>query len=687
MRKNSRWVTIAREFRQDGSLSPPELLLPCSVSHNAALECVDGTLHAYGNDLDESGLWWTSARVPSHGPLSALDWAPPVLVVSGLQNVSGCVDRRAAQMRSGACEFDGRVSVVRSHQGGWLLFTRANLSPLGGGRHVSVASSKDGRQWSAFRQISIDKYEDDPSSLHANVYFFAVSRYQEQMVALFPAVSPHLRAGVYMSTSLDGIAWKEPQLLMRSVASGARTPDHPVAGLELSATGPKAAYYLVMHNVSHLQPHILQQFTPEAQSTIVPFVCRYMLPEETLRVAQSSTLGIEREPRSETVAPSPRRRLSADRGHHVNSENAGADTRSHVRRSCTRTVSADENELYILVLMPINPKLAERRRLIRQTWAADAANVTERLHVLSNDLQNRSLDSAGRRHVCIDTRFVVGLPETHKLEGELIEEQLEFHDLIMTPLVQEGSRALLPKVVAAFEWAFHNVPRASYVVKIDDDSYPFWPRLVEAFPCHGLNCGEVSAVVGAAISDFLQPVRSALTNCMGGAFYAISRALLRSLVTSDPLGWPIVGGALLNKHASKNVPTGRYRIPQSLSVWFSAPIDAHEDVFMCWAIEAAVKRAEATSHDDHDNGALTNPFEQVLPSTQEWSPFIHHSGALKGSAEFHRLREVSRRTGFLPRERAASSTPGKDERLWSSEVPLLSSANCTKQATGLVCAV
>ena len=69
MRKNGKWVTIAREFRSDGTLAPPVAFLPCELSHNADLVCVGDVLHAYGNDLDERGLWRSSAHVPAQGDL------------------------------------------------------------------------------------------------------------------------------------------------------------------------------------------------------------------------------------------------------------------------------------------------------------------------------------------------------------------------------------------------------------------------------------------------------------------------------------------------------------------------------------------------------------------------------------------------------------------------------------------
>jgi hypothetical protein len=300
VRKNGKWVTIARELGADGALAPPTVFLPCELSHNVALSCDGEKLHALGNDLDERGLWACTAIVPRQG--SFFEWSKPVLVVSGLQNVSGCVDRRATAIRSGRCEFDGRLSTVRTPSGDWLLFARANMAAAGGGRHVSVARSMDGRQWLPFHPISIADYDDHVENEHSNIYFFAVSLHEDRLFAIFPAVSRRLGAGVFLSSSFDGLAWSRPAKLLQSIATGPRTPDHPVAGLQFSPNGSVVTYH-VMHNVSQLPPFIIEKLTPAVQASIAPFVCRYThaLPPTQPSRSHNRRLSTSRARRSRTA--------------------------------------------------------------------------------------------------------------------------------------------------------------------------------------------------------------------------------------------------------------------------------------------------------------------------------------------------------------------------------------------------
>merc|ERR1711938_408330 len=77
-----------------------------------------------------------------------LQWSRATTALSGDKASTGCVDKLNTP-----CEYDGKLSVVRfkSHT---LLFSRSNVSPEGGHRHVQVALSADGVSgWSRFRQL------------------------------------------------------------------------------------------------------------------------------------------------------------------------------------------------------------------------------------------------------------------------------------------------------------------------------------------------------------------------------------------------------------------------------------------------------------------------------------------------------------------------------------------------------
>ena len=84
----------------------------------------------------------------------------PRLTVRG--DHPGCVERRDASallqagVPSGACEFDGRLSIAH-FRGRYWLYARANLGATGQ-RHVQVTSSADGRIWSPFELLTLAGY-------------------------------------------------------------------------------------------------------------------------------------------------------------------------------------------------------------------------------------------------------------------------------------------------------------------------------------------------------------------------------------------------------------------------------------------------------------------------------------------------------------------------------------------------
>ena len=151
---------------------PHQLLM----SHNAAVICRGGELHAYGgmSHLPTSVDWHggdvgITRSVASAGP-SPLVWSTPQPVVSGKPAETGCVD---AVKEGPECEFDGKVAAV-AYRGEVLLFTRSNLSGKGGARHVQLTRSADGvRGWSRFEQLQFEGLHG-VGRPETNIYFFAV---------------------------------------------------------------------------------------------------------------------------------------------------------------------------------------------------------------------------------------------------------------------------------------------------------------------------------------------------------------------------------------------------------------------------------------------------------------------------------------------------------------------------------
>ena len=194
-------------------------------------------------------------------------WGPRRLQLEGF--AAGCIERRTKF--APYCEFDGKLSAVH-FRGRFLLFARANLGAQGGARHVQMASIDAPLlgSWSTFRLVQLPGVHAGRPD--ANIYFFTVqtirlSSGEEVLLALFPAVLPvssmasspvvpaasapltgkderslkaaererthekeklRLEAGIYASTSTDGVHWSRPQRLLKTAHSCARTRVHPV---------------------------------------------------------------------------------------------------------------------------------------------------------------------------------------------------------------------------------------------------------------------------------------------------------------------------------------------------------------------------------------------------------------------------------------------------------------------------
>jgi hypothetical protein len=226
------WITVARQWHDD-SAGRAARLLPSAfhMSHNAALVCVNDTLHAFGGQYrNYSSGRGATARGIFHAAASALvrpgeslQWGPKSLQLEGYH--AGCVERRTKF--AGFCEFDGQFSAVYFN-GRFMLFGRANLAASGGARHVQMASAPDSlSSWSRFQLVQLPGVKAGRSD--SNIYFFKVQVVQDQPLALFPAVfGTGNTAGIYASTSVDGIEWTRPQRLMSAKAACARTRVHPV---------------------------------------------------------------------------------------------------------------------------------------------------------------------------------------------------------------------------------------------------------------------------------------------------------------------------------------------------------------------------------------------------------------------------------------------------------------------------
>ncbi|KAL1503281.1 hypothetical protein AB1Y20_011334 [Prymnesium parvum] len=211
--------------------------------------------------------------LPRDGP----QWEDMRLIINGSH--PGCVERREPSrmpwLTPGACEFDGRLSLVR-HRAAFLLYTRANIFHRGR-RFVQVTRSVDTVAWSPFELIQIDRYEP----LNGDIYFFAAQRnpiHRGSLLAIFP-VAHHLRGCIGISLSLDGVRWSRITPLKACELRGERTVDQPVAGSVILDPQSSTVHFWVHHNVpginfDRLTPaelaHWLQNHPP-GSSTIIRY--------------------------------------------------------------------------------------------------------------------------------------------------------------------------------------------------------------------------------------------------------------------------------------------------------------------------------------------------------------------------------------------------------------------------------
>ena len=280
--KEMAWVTIARLWHNGERAGLAARILPPSwnLGHNAATVCVNGTLHVFGGQYRNytvgrgataRGVFHAAASTQSVSDPAAIEarWTDRSLQFEGWHK--GCVERRTKF--SGYCEFDGQFSAVYFN-GRFLLYGRANLAATGGARHVQMTSAPaDLSSWSPFKVVHLPGVKAGRAD--SNIYFFQVQVYGDKLLALFPAVFP-AAAGVYASTSTDGIEWTRPQLLLRSTAFCARTRLHPVrlVGDQL----------YVFNNVDLSEPLDIPKGSTHARGTTRPYLQRLTVDTDEMQL-------------------------------------------------------------------------------------------------------------------------------------------------------------------------------------------------------------------------------------------------------------------------------------------------------------------------------------------------------------------------------------------------------------------
>lgn len=196
-------------------------------------------------------------------PWNSRRWTLPKPIISGT-SPSGCIDRRpqyTGYPRIKACEFDGRLSVLR-HRGSFRLYARANLKfgAVAGGRFVQTTSSpRLEKGWEPWAQVSIAGV--DPNKM--DIYFFAVQNNPvdpQNLVAIFPLTHPP-HACIMLAFSEDGVSFSHP-IRLQMATLGARTEgrrgtgrlewrseDHPAAGIVRAPNEPSRLLFYIHHAV------------------------------------------------------------------------------------------------------------------------------------------------------------------------------------------------------------------------------------------------------------------------------------------------------------------------------------------------------------------------------------------------------------------------------------------------------
>ena len=212
---NGLWMASAPSWR---------FVLPGSAQISTGLEAEEIVRRS-----DAATLAGTSA-------LSSVQW-----LFNGTHD--GCIERRSRFFASmghlGACEFDGRLSLVR-FRGELRIYARANPATRGQRFVQTVASVDGGRTWGRFEFIRIAEYD----YTQGDVYFFAVTVnpvHPSSLIALFP-LAHKFRGCVAVAASTDGLRWSAPTPLLRCAVHGERTIHHPVQGFVQEGNDSVALY-------------------------------------------------------------------------------------------------------------------------------------------------------------------------------------------------------------------------------------------------------------------------------------------------------------------------------------------------------------------------------------------------------------------------------------------------------------
>ena len=171
----------------------------------------------------------------------------------------GCVERRASYQHTG-CEFDGKLSLAK-FKGRFLLYTRANLKPLGGGRFVQVAASAENHPESRYGPFSLLQIAGYDPSGPGNIYLAAVmpspfdmtSSGEEMLLGVFAVNLGNSSAPISegnsdgrsflgLALSCNGRDWSRLYEVAPTIGKLGRTTDQPVGGglLRLPAARPVA---------------------------------------------------------------------------------------------------------------------------------------------------------------------------------------------------------------------------------------------------------------------------------------------------------------------------------------------------------------------------------------------------------------------------------------------------------------
>ena len=292
----------------------------------------DGASSFFRHTASHPATTWGYSRHFGHFGQSALgrvlrlsplpEWlrapVPSTIALEGTH--PGCAECR--RHVDGACEFDGKLSVVR-HRGRLLLYARANLARERGGRFVQVTSTVGddaAGPWRAFAPLRIAGFTRHVSH---NVYFAAVNanpldRPDGTLIGLFPLALPEgsdarspkahcwppwsLRVAsdptcyqsrqrvhdgvIGLSLSCDGLHWGPLVLVATCQSMHNRSFDQPVDGLIVVN---RSVFVVVQRNVAGISSG-----TPESsERTLLPMALDATRLERLTRVAHETLAGCD----------------------------------------------------------------------------------------------------------------------------------------------------------------------------------------------------------------------------------------------------------------------------------------------------------------------------------------------------------------------------------------------------------